>query len=127
MVIHSSSGTNRLTIKQDSTEVYLSRFVGHFKPPLAAVNLSRRALLAATFPEIEKNSLLGADPPEDPLARLESRQCPPRRALDRRGVVVVRRSRESFYYPPNLQYFVAGCSRQTSRVPSFVRRTRRYA
>jgi hypothetical protein len=86
-----------LTIKQDPTEVYLSRFVGHFKPPLAAVNLSRRALLAATFPEIEKNSLLGADP------------------------------RESFYYPPNLQYLVAGCSRQTSRVPSFVRRTRRYA
>jgi AcrR family transcriptional regulator len=30
-----------------------------------------RALLAATFPEIEKRSLLGADPPEDPLARLE--------------------------------------------------------
>ena len=30
-----------------------------------------RALLAATFPEIEIRSLLGADPPEDPLARLE--------------------------------------------------------
>src|SRR3712207_3447124 len=30
-----------------------------------------RALLAATYPEIEMNSLLGADPPEDPLARLE--------------------------------------------------------
>jgi AcrR family transcriptional regulator len=30
-----------------------------------------RALLAATFPEIEMGSLLGADPPEDPLARLE--------------------------------------------------------
>ncbi len=30
-----------------------------------------RALLAATFPEIETRSLLGADPPEDPLARLE--------------------------------------------------------
>ena len=30
-----------------------------------------RALLAATFPEIEMRSLLGADPPEDPLARLE--------------------------------------------------------
>ena len=30
-----------------------------------------RALLAATFPEIEMDSLLGADPPEDPLARLE--------------------------------------------------------
>ena len=30
-----------------------------------------RALLAATFPEIELRSLLGADPPEDPLARLE--------------------------------------------------------
>ena len=30
-----------------------------------------RALLAATFPEIEMDSLLGAEPPEDPLARLE--------------------------------------------------------
>jgi AcrR family transcriptional regulator len=30
-----------------------------------------RALLAATFPELEMDSLLGADPPEDPLARLE--------------------------------------------------------
>jgi AcrR family transcriptional regulator len=30
-----------------------------------------RALLAATFPEVEMSSLLGADPPEDPLARLE--------------------------------------------------------
>lgn len=30
-----------------------------------------RALLAATFPEIEMDSLLGPDPPEDPLARLE--------------------------------------------------------
>ena len=30
-----------------------------------------RALLAATFPEIEMDSLLGANPPEDPLARLE--------------------------------------------------------
>jgi AcrR family transcriptional regulator len=30
-----------------------------------------RALLAATFPEIEMHSLLGADPPQDPLARLE--------------------------------------------------------
>jgi AcrR family transcriptional regulator len=31
-----------------------------------------RALLAATFPELEMTSLLGADSPEDPLARLES-------------------------------------------------------
>jgi AcrR family transcriptional regulator len=30
-----------------------------------------RALLAATYPEIEERSLLEADPPEDPLARLE--------------------------------------------------------
>ncbi len=30
-----------------------------------------RALLAATYPEIEMRSLLGPDPPEDPLARLE--------------------------------------------------------
>ncbi len=30
-----------------------------------------RALLAATYPEVEMDSLLGAEPPEDPLARLE--------------------------------------------------------
>jgi AcrR family transcriptional regulator len=30
-----------------------------------------RALLTATFPEIELRSLLGGDPPEDPMARLE--------------------------------------------------------
>jgi AcrR family transcriptional regulator len=30
-----------------------------------------RALLAAMVPELEMDSLLGADPPEDPLARLE--------------------------------------------------------
>jgi AcrR family transcriptional regulator len=30
-----------------------------------------RALVAATYPEIEERSLLGADSPEDPLARLE--------------------------------------------------------
>ncbi len=30
-----------------------------------------RALLAATYPEIEMDSLLGADPPEEPLSRLE--------------------------------------------------------
>jgi AcrR family transcriptional regulator len=30
-----------------------------------------RALLVATFPEIEMHSLLGEDPPQDPLARLE--------------------------------------------------------
>ncbi len=30
-----------------------------------------RALLAATYPELEMHSLLGEDPPEDPLARLE--------------------------------------------------------
>src|ERR687889_351697 len=31
-----------------------------------------RALLAATYPEIEMRSLLEGDSPEDPLARLES-------------------------------------------------------
>jgi AcrR family transcriptional regulator len=30
-----------------------------------------RALLAATIPELEMDSLLGANPPEDPIARLE--------------------------------------------------------
>ncbi len=30
-----------------------------------------RALVAATYPQIEMDSLLGDDPPEDPLARLE--------------------------------------------------------
>jgi hypothetical protein len=30
-----------------------------------------RALLAATYPEVEMRSLLGEDPPEDPMIRLE--------------------------------------------------------
>ena len=42
-----------------------------------------RALLAATFPEIEMRSLLGADPPEDPLARLEiMAECLTRRIVE---------------------------------------------
>ena len=48
-----------------------------------------RALLAATFPEIEMDSLLGADPPEDPLARLE--------------IVAEGLTRQLFEYEPELR------------------------
>ena len=48
-----------------------------------------RALLAATFPEIEMDSLLGADPPEDPLARLE--------------IVAEGHTRQLFEYEPELR------------------------
>src|SRR6476659_9162331 len=33
---------------------------------------SQRALLVATYPELEERSLLGADAPEDPIARLDA-------------------------------------------------------
>src|SRR5919202_5803894 len=48
-----------------------------------------RALLAATFPELEMSSLLGADPPEDPLARLE--------------IVAESLTRQLFEYEPELR------------------------
>jgi AcrR family transcriptional regulator len=48
-----------------------------------------RALLAATFPEIEMDSLLGEDPPEDPLARLE--------------IVAEGLTRQLFEYEPELR------------------------
>ena len=48
-----------------------------------------RALLAATFPEIEMDSLLGDDPPEDPLARLE--------------IVAEGLTRQLFEYEPELR------------------------
>ena len=48
-----------------------------------------RALLAATFPELEMDSLLGADPPEDPLARLE--------------IVAEGLTRQLFEYEPELR------------------------
>ncbi len=48
-----------------------------------------RALLAATFPEIEMDSLLGDDPPENPLARLE--------------IVAEGLTRQLFEYEPELR------------------------
>ena len=48
-----------------------------------------RALLVATFPEIEMDSLLGEDPPEDPLARLE--------------IVAEGLTRQLFEYEPELR------------------------
>ena len=48
-----------------------------------------RTLLAATFPEIEMDSLLAEDPPEDPLARLE--------------IVAEGLTRQLFEYEPELR------------------------
>ena len=48
-----------------------------------------RALLAAMVPELEMDSLLGADPPEDPLARLE--------------IVAEGLTRQLFEYEPELR------------------------
>lgn len=53
------------TIEAAATEASIGRTTAYRYFP------NSRALLAATFPEIELRSLLGADPPEDPLARLE--------------------------------------------------------
>jgi hypothetical protein len=53
------------TIETAATEAAIGRTTAYRYFP------NSRALLAATYPEMEMNSLLGADPPEDPLARLE--------------------------------------------------------
>jgi AcrR family transcriptional regulator len=53
------------TIEDAATEASVGRTTAYRYFP------NSRALLAATFPEIEMSSLLGPDPPEDPLARLE--------------------------------------------------------
>src|ERR687894_2229126 len=53
------------TVESAATEASVGRTTAYRYFP------NSRALLAATFPEIEMTSLLGEDPPEDPLARLE--------------------------------------------------------
>jgi AcrR family transcriptional regulator len=53
------------TVEEAAVEASVSRTTAYRYFP------NSRALLVATFPEIEMRSLLGADPPEDPLARLE--------------------------------------------------------
>src|SRR5919202_450988 len=53
------------TVEAAATEASVGRTTAYRYFP------NSRALLAATFPEIEMDSLLGEDPPEDPLARLE--------------------------------------------------------
>ena len=52
------------TIEEAASEASVGRTTAYRYFP------NGRALLAATFPEIEMDSLLGADPPEDPLARV---------------------------------------------------------
>ncbi len=54
-----------LTIEAVAAEADIGRTTAYRYFP------NSRALLAATFPEIQMRSLLGADPPEDPLVRLE--------------------------------------------------------
>jgi AcrR family transcriptional regulator len=53
------------TVEEAATEASIGRTTAYRYFP------NSRALLAATYPEIEMDSLLGADPPQDPLARLE--------------------------------------------------------
>jgi AcrR family transcriptional regulator len=53
------------TVEVAATEASVGRTTAYRYFP------NSRALLAATFPELEMDSLLGTDPPEDPLARLE--------------------------------------------------------
>jgi AcrR family transcriptional regulator len=53
------------TVEEAATEASVGRTTAYRYFP------NSRALLAATYPEIEIRSLLGVDPPEDPLARLE--------------------------------------------------------
>ena len=53
------------TVEPAATEAAIGRTTAYRYFP------NSRALLAAMVPELEMDSLLGADPPEDPLARLE--------------------------------------------------------
>jgi AcrR family transcriptional regulator len=53
------------TVEAAATEASVGRTTAYRYFP------NSRALLAATFPELEMSSLLGADSSEDPLARLE--------------------------------------------------------
>ena len=53
------------TVEAAATEASVGRTTAYRYFP------NSRALLAAIVPELEMDSLLGADPPEDPLARLE--------------------------------------------------------
>src|SRR3712207_2676738 len=53
------------TVEAAATEAPIGRTPAYRSFP------NSRALLAAMVPELEMDSLLGADPPEDPLARLE--------------------------------------------------------
>jgi AcrR family transcriptional regulator len=53
------------TVEEAATEASVGRTTAYRYFP------NSRALLAATYPEVEIRSLLGVDPPEDPLARLE--------------------------------------------------------
>jgi AcrR family transcriptional regulator len=52
------------TVEAAATEASVGRTTAYRYFP------NSRALLAATFPELEMDSLLGADAPEDPLARV---------------------------------------------------------
>ena len=54
------------TIEEAAVEASVGRTTAYRYFP------NSRALLAATFPEFEMTSLLGADSPQDPLARLKS-------------------------------------------------------
>ena len=53
------------TVEAAATEAAIGRTTAYRYFP------NSRALLAAMVPELEMDSLLGADPPEDPLARLK--------------------------------------------------------
>ncbi|MGH3148702.1 MAG: TetR/AcrR family transcriptional regulator [Rubrobacter sp.] len=53
------------TVEEAAAEASISRTTAYRYFP------NSRELVAATFPETEMRSLLGANPPEDPLARLE--------------------------------------------------------
>ena len=54
------------TVEQAADRAAISRTTAYRYFP------NQRALLAATYPEIEESSLLGAAPPADPRARLEA-------------------------------------------------------
>ncbi len=53
------------TVEEAAVEASIGRTTAYRYFP------NKRALLVATYPQVEQQSLLGTDPPEDPVARLE--------------------------------------------------------
>lgn len=94
------------TIEQAAGAASISRTTAYRYFP------NQRALLAATYPQIEAQSLLGPDPPEDPIARL--------------AIVAEDQTRRILEYEPELRTMLRlSLEQQPSDNPQLLRQGRR--